>query len=405
MPYLDKEEKFYDYRTAEIDGDNIFDIHKASNSDAQQILDGSTYWKEEKNTFSKIVQMTPYEYFKACAEDCFNETAEELIASRGRDTHIIEHLKQVLQIYKKRFPIPYIDYATHYTPSQEGLHRMYVAGELYGWNKKFPVQIIDWVDKDRAKREKYNKHKREIERYMQRALDQSLRYKYYNMNEFKDQLYSDLENEFRFVDEFEDRRFDLQINTLNEDEYEIIVDGKYVVDFDRNRIMIEEKKIDPNTDLEDIDLDDLSDWMKDLLDEIHLEKSRLTERYALPEEFLKSNQLLTALENKFGKDYYNKPICKAVCEYVGELCPQAEVLKFMIAVWKYDKADSEIISNKGHCVIRYKDLVYDYTSGQYNDYDITPAKSQPRILRHDEALSKRFECDIYRDDDYMISVY
>ena len=38
MPFLDKEEKFYDYHTSEVDGDEIFDLNKASNSDAQQIL-------------------------------------------------------------------------------------------------------------------------------------------------------------------------------------------------------------------------------------------------------------------------------------------------------------------------------------------------------------------------------
>ena len=27
MPYLDKEERFYDYHTSEIEGNNIFDIH------------------------------------------------------------------------------------------------------------------------------------------------------------------------------------------------------------------------------------------------------------------------------------------------------------------------------------------------------------------------------------------
>ena len=53
MPYLDKEQKFYDYRTIEVDGDNIFDTHKASNSDAQQILNGDPYWKNEKNTYNR----------------------------------------------------------------------------------------------------------------------------------------------------------------------------------------------------------------------------------------------------------------------------------------------------------------------------------------------------------------
>lgn len=365
--YLDKEQKFYNYRTAEIDGKNIFDTHKASNSDAQQILDGSKYWREDKNTYSEIIQMTPFEYFKACAEDCFNETAEELIASRGRDIDILNHLKEVIQKYKKRFPIAYIDYATHNTPSQEGLHRMYVAGELYGWDTKFPVQIIKWVDDDRAQKEREWKHIRQIERYLQIAVNNALRYKYYNLDELKDQLISEFESEVRYLDEFENRDFKLDIEKIDDETLVAIVDDKYRCEFLIDSINFLDISNKEDADLEDIDLDDLSDWMKDLLTEIDMEKVTLTERYGLPEEFLKSKTLLNALENKFGKDYYNKPICKEVCEYIGELCPQAEVLKFMIGVWKYEAGNSEIISNKGHCVIRYKDLVYDYTSGQYED--------------------------------------
>ena len=181
--YLDKEQKFYNYRTADVDGDDIFDLRKASNSDAQQILDGDKYWRDEKNTYSEIVYMTPTEYFTRCAEDCFNESAKQLIDSRRRDKNTAEHLKQVLLKYKKKFPLPYIDYATHYTPSQEGLHRMMVAGDLFGWDKEFPVQIIRWVDEERAKQEKEWKHKREIERYLERAINKALRYKYYNIEE------------------------------------------------------------------------------------------------------------------------------------------------------------------------------------------------------------------------------
>ena len=32
---------------------------------------------------------------------------------------------------------------------QEGLHRMYTAGELFGWDDtKYPVLVVDWKDKE-----------------------------------------------------------------------------------------------------------------------------------------------------------------------------------------------------------------------------------------------------------------
>ena len=269
MGYLDKDQKFYDYHTGDIDGTDIFDTNKASNSDAQQILNGSTYWKEDRNTYSEIIYMTPYEYFKHCAEDCFNESAEQLIASRRRDKNTLEHLTQVITVYKKKFPLPYIDYATHSTPSQEGLHRMMVAGDLFGWDMKFPVQIIKWVDEDRAKQEKEYKHKREIERYLQKAVKKALRYKYYNIDELKDQLYSEFKDEVRYIDEFENREFDLDLTDSGDEEtpgYLAIIDNKYecFIDYEDIQWLTEKPDIEVD-DLEDLDYDDLSDWMKEFI--------------------------------------------------------------------------------------------------------------------------------------------
>ena len=85
-----------DYGTGEVVGNNIFDTAKASNSDAQQLLAGSNYWRTHRNTYSEIVQMTPMEYFEACAKDCFSEPTSKLIASRRRDSEILEELKRVI---------------------------------------------------------------------------------------------------------------------------------------------------------------------------------------------------------------------------------------------------------------------------------------------------------------------
>ena len=400
MPYLDKEEKFYDYHTSDIDGNNIFDIHKASNSDAQQLLDGSKYWREEKNTYSEIVEMTPFEYFEACARDCFDESTEQLIQSRRRDENTLEHLKQVILKYKKRFPICYIDYATHHTPSQEGLHRMMVAGDLIGWDTKFPVQIIKWVDQDRANQEKEWKHKREIERYLQRAVDRALRYKYYNIKELEDQLYSEFETEVRYVDEFEDRVFKLDLTDSGDTEDPgllVIIDNKYECFISLSEIQWLPKKdeVESTDDLEDLDVEDLSDWMKELLSEEYAHINN-------PDSFLVSNELLDQLEEEFGNDYYKKNLCEEVCKFVKSKCNQCELLSFAIGVFKLGNYELEPISTKGHCVIRYNNKVYDYTSNQYDSYGITPARTQPRILTYNDKLSKKYEAEVYSDNDYIV---
>lgn len=397
--WLDDDQKFYNYRTSEVDGKNIFDIHKASNSDAQQILDGSKYWREEKNTYSEIVEMTPYEYFKACAEDCFNESTEQLIRSRRNDKNILDHLTQVIQKYRKKFPIAYIDYAQHSHPEQEGLHRMMVAGDLFGWDTKFPVQIIKWVDEDRALEAKKWKHKREIERYLQKAVERSLRYKYYNIEELNIQLQDEFESEVRYLDEFENG-FTLDLKKID-DIYIVTINDSYSYEFNVDDVQFIEKAAIESDDLEDVDLEDLSDWMKDLLSEI--DSTKINESMDSTEQFLMSKELKQKLEAEFGSDYYNRPLCKEVCEYIHELCHKCEVLDFAIGVWKYTNYSLEPISNKGHCVIKYNNKIYDYTSGQYNDYGITEADSQPRVLSYNKEFSDAFGLDTYADKDYVIT--
>ena len=91
--------------------------------------------------------MSPREYFQECAK-IHNSTIGREIAGTSHDTGIFDHLKDVLQIYKKTFPITFINYAQK---TQEGRHRMYLVGELFGWDKKYPVMIVDWADPEKAK--------------------------------------------------------------------------------------------------------------------------------------------------------------------------------------------------------------------------------------------------------------
>ena len=52
--------------------------------------------------------------------------------------------------YKRKFPLPYLNIATK---QQEGRHRMYVAGELFGWDTRFPVLVVQDKNNIRVKTE------------------------------------------------------------------------------------------------------------------------------------------------------------------------------------------------------------------------------------------------------------
>ena len=82
--------------------------------------------------------MSPNEYYSLSAK-ILNTTVDNLIADRASDKERIERLKAVILKDKKKFPMTFIDLAQG---EQEGLHRMYVAGELFGWDTKFPVLVI-----------------------------------------------------------------------------------------------------------------------------------------------------------------------------------------------------------------------------------------------------------------------
>ena len=141
--YLDPEEEFWDYRTGEIESEDIFDETRSESGYGQSYIDNLN--KEYKGKISHIEYLTPREYFEKCAEG-FNSSFENQIRQIRADKENLEHLKEVITKYNKKFPITYLDYSKN-DFRQEGRHRMYVAGELIDWDKKFPVLVIKDADK------------------------------------------------------------------------------------------------------------------------------------------------------------------------------------------------------------------------------------------------------------------
>ena len=390
--WLDKDQQFYNYRTSEVDGHNIFDEKKGSNSYAQNFIDNPDYLAKAKNKKMEIVQMTPKEYWEICAEEVFDKPVSQLMHQwRTLDAGTLDHITQVIKTYNKRFPITYIDHTDH---KQDGLHRMIVAGDLYGWDTKFPVMVIDWVDKELAAKEAEQKHIYKIENYIDRAIKKALRYTYYNLYELKDQLYSELSREFMYEDEFENKSFKLDLlKSDDENEFKVVVNDKYSGTIPESEIHLEVRELDVDDDWDDLDIDDIDDnWLSDIL---HESTGRT-------DWFLRSKDLDDQLKAEFGDDYASRPICRDVCRFVKSKCPNCQTLEYAVGVWKNSKPDLEPISVKGHCVIMYDGKIYDYTSHQYDDYGFIPTDAQPRVLIRDDAMSQHFNLDFYRDKDYII---
>lgn len=266
--YLDPEKKFYNYRTGPINGSDIFDINVASNSWAGNFIDDPTYMLKNENMVMHIEDMSPKEYWQTCARDVFHKPMETLLHQwRTLDAKTIEHLKEVILKYKRKFPITYIDYAHHDGAKQEGLHRMIVAGDLFGWDTKFPVMIIEWADKNLAEKEKIAKHKAEVERYIDKAVKKALRYNYYNIDELEIQLKDELEDALEYLDEF-DNNINISLSKAAGDEIFILtLNDTYTYEISIGDINMIAKSDTDFDDLDDLILDgDIDSWLADYLD-------------------------------------------------------------------------------------------------------------------------------------------
>lgn len=144
--YLDPEEKFWDYRTKEVQPGKYIDTSRSEIGWVDNLIHNIKYFEQNKGVTARIVDMTPEEYFEECAT-LFHNSVDFQKKQVAADTGTIEHLTDVIKKFGKRFPIPYINIANN---SQEGRHRMYVLGELFGWDKAVPVLIIQAVNNVRV---------------------------------------------------------------------------------------------------------------------------------------------------------------------------------------------------------------------------------------------------------------
>ena len=272
---LKEDTEFYDYKTAPVDlskGD-VIDTTKVGMSYYDDYLNEkeAEYLLKKTGTVGKIVMMSPQKYYEECATKIFNTSVAKLKQSRYAEEETLNHLKSVLTDYGKKFPLPFLNYADH---QQEGLHRMAVIGDIFGWDHEVPVLVVDYKDESERQRIEKKNHDDEVSKEIRNVVNRALEYRYDNMYEIEDEL------EYRF----EDKNFsvDFTKNEFGEEEFTVTRDGVSET-YPVSRIRVakappdDEWRKDIDSTKDDFDLEDDLDW-GDILGDVDIDKMS-------PEEF------------------------------------------------------------------------------------------------------------------------
>lgn len=136
--------KRYIYASSKND---VFDLTKTGYTFYNQFLNPEElkYMEENKNLTGYIDMMSPEDYYSECGE--LARVPVELLKRQRESSHIddtldIRKIDKYIEDMKagNKFPLCFLDYSTN---GQEGLHRMYAAGEVFGWDTEFPVLIVE----------------------------------------------------------------------------------------------------------------------------------------------------------------------------------------------------------------------------------------------------------------------
>ena len=139
--YLDDAHEFKDYGTAEVEGGNVIDTTRASTFATQDLLDHSEDAAYEGVVYD-IVDLTPIQYFELCSK-VQGMSPEDMMEYIKSDERQLAHIKDVILKYHKRLQMPYVSFSKmSEVAGQEGRHRMYALGEMFGWDKEFPVMVV-----------------------------------------------------------------------------------------------------------------------------------------------------------------------------------------------------------------------------------------------------------------------
>ena len=205
--------------------------------------------------------MSPTEYYERCAK-IFNTSVSHLKSTREIDKNTLRKLRDVINIYKRKLCLPMINYADE---GQEGLHRMLIVAEMFGWNHKVPVLVVDYYDKDLANKRKQEALKRKIDSKVETAIQQTLEYQYKDIDEISDQLQWELDRQFEFEEDIETPvKFELYTSSNS---VTLTVFGyDYPID-------IEDIKLNSNNNEAELDdVEDIDDWLVNYLGDDWMDK-------------------------------------------------------------------------------------------------------------------------------------
>lgn len=256
---IDPEGKYTDFGTGKVTSDNIFD-DRTHVPFYDQLFTNPDYMAKDENLKGHIEMMSPKEYFEECATKIFpNSSVESLKRSRAGDPRVLEEIKEIIVKYKRQVFLPYLNYAEK---NQEGLHRMLVAAELFGWDHKFPVLIVEWADEELAFKRAIEKERNRIRGYIKSAVQDTLRYTFNDISEFEEEVKSQVEYKFDFIDE-KVTMFKVRHNSDDTTEVEV---NDVVYQFDTDLIKVEPsiETDEEEIDFDDIELDDIDIDLDDL---------------------------------------------------------------------------------------------------------------------------------------------
>lgn len=225
---------------------NIFDVNHINIPFYNDMLKSSEARKRE-NREMEIVQMSPKEYFKECAK-IFNSTFDSQIRQIKTDDETLNYIKSEIEKGNK-LPLTWLDYDAD--RSQDGRHRMYVLGELFGWDKKYPVAVFTTADEKEAERREKEKEVARISKCFYWIEKKLFGYSYRNLDELKEEI------EYLISDYLDDVKVEItQVGNkllidVNDVELNYNIDDFDWVKEDENRL-----ELDPDDfDVDDIELD------------------------------------------------------------------------------------------------------------------------------------------------------
>lgn len=125
--------------TSNIEDNEIIDIKVTGMPYYQEFIQNPNW----ENLQATIDWLSPNEYYATVSENSLVRgwyfSIEYLKKDRGAHTKELANIKSVITELNKKLCIPILDF---YHKKQEGLHRMMVIGDMYGWDFKVPVLVI-----------------------------------------------------------------------------------------------------------------------------------------------------------------------------------------------------------------------------------------------------------------------